>query len=80
MAKVRSEIRDIASCDTHYKHYIYTEINPDLLPSPFLTCANADAIIRFRCGSHNLPIETGRWSRLPRESRLCPKCHVIGDE
>ena len=56
------------------------QINPELLPSPFLTCANADAITRFRCGSHHLPIETLRWGRVPRENRLCPKCHVLGDE
>ena len=81
MSNLRSEIRQKASdSNTHYKYYIYTKINPELLPSPFLTCMNADSITRFRCGSHNLPIETLRWSRLPRENRLCPKCHVLGDE
>ena len=37
--------------------------------------------------SHNLKIETGRWSRLPRESRVCncnnlvvqDECHVLLD-
>ena len=27
---------------------------------------------RLRLGSHRLKIETGRWSRIPRELRLCP--------
>ena len=35
--------------------------------------------------SHNLKIETGRWSRIPRESRVCScnniviqdECHVL---
>ena len=55
-------------------------MNPELLPSPFLASSAGDPIIRFRCGSHSLPIETGRWSRTPREQRLCPTCQVIGDE
>ena len=67
--------------DKHYRFYIYKEFNPQLLPSPFLACANgADAITRFRLGSHNLPIETGRWSRVKREERLCRTCKVLGDE
>ena len=41
--------------DKHYRFYIYKEFNPQLLPSPFLACSNgADAITRFRLGSHNL--------------------------
>ena len=31
------------------------------------------AFTRFRTSSHRLRVETGRWSRLPRERRLC-KC------
>ena len=29
--------------------------------------------------SHNLKIETGRWSRIPRENRLC-ECGEVQDE
>ena len=29
------------------------------------------AFTRFRLSSHRLRIETGRWSRLPREQILC---------
>ena len=36
--------------------------------------------MKFRLGSHNLPIETGRWKGLIREDRMCEECHVIGDE
>ena len=44
-------------------------------------CAKgADAITRFRLGSHTLPIETGRWGRIKRENRLCRTCKVLGDE
>jgi len=31
---------------------------------------------RLRLSSHKLAIETGRWSSIPREDRLCP-CGVI---
>ena len=42
---------------------------------------------KLRLMSHNLKIETGRWSRLPRESRVCncnnlvvqDECHVLLD-
>jgi len=34
---------------------------------------------RLRLSSHRLRIETGRWSRLPRENRLCP-CGAVQDE
>ena len=56
-------------------------MNPGLLPSPFLNSANlGNLITRFRLGSHKLPVETGRWRRINRDERLCPKCHVFGDE
>ena len=82
LSEVRSAIRAKArDVDNHYRFYIYLMINRDLLPSPFLSCVTVgDAITRFRCGSHNLPIETGRWRRTPREARLCSNCHVMGDE
>jgi hypothetical protein len=39
-------------------------------------------LIRFRCGSHDLGIETGRWQQRARQQRCCTKCsqHVIDDE
>ena len=37
------------------------------------------AFTRFRVGSHRFRIETGRWSRTPRERRLCP-CGEVQDE
>ena len=40
----------------------------------------ASDIIRFRVGSHYLPIETGRWNRKLRHERVCPNCGEIGDE
>ena len=79
--KLKTNIRSKGFTDQKYRFHKYCEINPDLLPSPFLSChANADSITRFRLGSHKLPIETGRWTRTPRADGLCPKCNLIGDE
>ena len=78
---LRAHIRQMASSDQHYRYYIYHKINPELLPSPFLSSGNnSDLITRFRLGSHRLPIETGRWQRIPRLERVCPLCNVLGDE
>jgi hypothetical protein len=30
--------------------------------------------MRFRCGSHNLAVATGRWNKCPRGQRICQKC------
>ena len=32
------------------------------------------ALARFRLGSHNLRIATGRWNRIARHLRVCDKC------
>ena len=81
---VKRKIREYAS-DTskdHYKYEIYVEFNPELQKSPFIDNPNplSGDIIRFRLGSHLLPIETGRWSRTKRPGRLCIECGVLGDE
>ena len=51
-------------------------------PLPFINCVHPSAtdITRFRLGAHKLPIEKGRWTRIPREERKCPTCGVLGDE
>ena len=65
-----------------YRFQIYHELNPELQQSPFITNLHpvSGDIIKFRVGSHNLPIETGRWSRKLRADRLCTECMVLGDE
>ena len=79
--EVKERLRSCAE-NNQYKYEIYGEINPNLVTSPFLGSLNkfSGDIIRFRLGSHNLPIETGRWSRIPRDERLCGVCKVLGDE
>lgn len=64
------------------KFTMYVTNNPNLEPSPFLNCMHplTRDILRFRVGSHSLPIETGRWSQRKREDRICDLCGVVGDE
>ena len=80
--ELKSKIRTLGSSDTHYKYWIYLKLNPELTPSPFLNRIDyvGKSITKFRLGSHKLIIETGRWSRIPRENRLCCTCGVVGDE
>ena len=82
ITSVKQKIRDLASRDDKYKYTIYTELNPELEKSPFVTNPHplSREIIKFRLGSHSLPIETGRWARKVRADRVCTDCHVLGDE
>ena len=78
---LKQRIYDLANAE-HYKFKIYVDLNPNLAPSPFLQSVHpiASEIIKFRLGSHYLPIETGRWNRTPRHERLCNFCGEFGDE
>ena len=82
LCKLKDHIRNLASDDSHYKYNMYLTINPILSPSIFINEMKfiANKLIIFRLGSHHLPIETGRWSRKPRNERLCNSCGVLGDE
>ena len=61
----------------------YKDLNPTLEKSCLYTQDVPEhvriKITRLRLSSHNLKIETGRWSRLPKEERLC-SCGVIQTE
>ena len=77
---MKQEIRTLAQ-NGHYKYQIYLKFNPNLEKSPFIDILHplSNIIIKFRLGSHKLPIETGRWSRISRDQRFCTVCGV-GDE
>ena len=81
--EVKKNIRNLASNkEKHYKFWVYTQMNPYLVVSPFLSRMDAvgKSIIKFRLGSHKLKIETGRWTNTPRELRLCSTCNQLEDE
>ena len=41
-----------------------------------MSTAKLQMILRFRMGSHLLPIEQGRHLRLPRHRRVCRLCYA----
>ena len=64
----------------------YKLLNPDLFaPQIYIGQSSVPehqriAYTRIRLGSHRLKIETGRWSRTPRERRLCSCGHVQDED
>ena len=67
------------------KYMTYVQkMNPSLSVHDMYALNDADetrrlTTIRIRLSSHNRAIERGRWSRIPREERLC-SCGAIQDE
>ena len=72
--------------NTGSKFAMYVNVNPELTPHPLYRFTGphyeSDRVIftRLRLSSHDLAIEKGRWSRIPREHRLCPCGHVQTEE
>ena len=64
-------------CYRLYKTEFLFEQYISILP-PYLM----NYLCKFRCGSHRLPIETGRWENIQRSDRLCHLCNLnrLGDE
>ena len=67
------------------KAVVYKEMNTDLrVHDVYTTGGYIDerkrvSFTKFRLSSHRLKIETGRWSRIPRDNRLC-ECGDVQDE
>lgn len=78
MENIRQECRQRAVAGaTRFRTYM--DINPDLSvhalykPSDLYTPdSRRIEVTRLRLSSHRLHVETGRWSRIPRELRTCP--------
>ena len=77
---------NIVATSNQSKFLFYHSINPDCKIHEVYTRKRyfipehyRMAFTRMRLSSHRLRIETGRWTRLPRERRLCP-CGLIQDE
>ena len=66
---------DRACADVDSKLATYQQVNPTLSEPPYLNkiLIETDRILltRFRCGSHSLLIETGRFVNIPRNDRVC---------
>lgn len=74
---VKRIVRDSAPGATKLTTYM-THMNPQQVVHPvytskqFIPDYKREAFTRLRLMSHNLRIEVGRWSRTPREQRVCP--------
>ena len=69
---------DRVQSSTRTKSATYTSINPEFVIHPIYQQGEEAvddylriAFTRFRTSSHRLKVETGRWSRIPRERRYC---------
>ena len=76
-------INDNARSRTH----LYCAIKERFELEPYLYIVpnekHRTALSQFRCSSHHLAIETGRWRKprpVPRELRICRLCKVTEDE
>ena len=70
-------IKEKSSTETGTRARSYRLINPNLHVHPVYTSTEyieenkRVTFTRFRLSSHRLKVETGRWSRTPRENRIC---------
>ena len=80
-----AEIKRRVSTSDRTKSKIYSRINQDFMTHPvyysrqLIPETYRMSFTRLRLTSHNLRSETGRWSRLPADRRLCP-CGGVQDE
>ena len=83
--KGMNDLKRTVSTSERTKSVLYCRLNPGLVthtvymsrkltPEPYRI-----SFTRLRLTSHNLKSETGRWSRIPADRRLCP-CGGIQDE
>ena len=82
VAEIKREVNLLAD-NGSYKFQIYRKFNPSLVKSPFIDLPHplSNRIIKFRLGSHKLPVETSRWRGIVnREERVCDECGVFGNE
>ena len=72
--------------ETGTKAVTYKEMNPGLkvhkvyLTDKYIDERKRGVFTKFRVSSHSLKVETGRWSRIERENRLCDCERGVQDE
>ena len=87
ISEARDNLYERIRASTRTKYVTYRDINPTMAVHNVYTVNNKSIIkehyrisfTRLRLSSHRLKIETGRWTRLPRERRLC-QCGAVQDE
>ena len=76
LSKFLEDTKEAVSTSMSTRNVTYCLLNPSLSVSDMYSCTRVPeygriAISQLRLSSHKLKIETGRWSRIPREHRLC---------
>ena len=66
------------------KLFLYSKVKKNMKMEEYLinenSFKNRQLVTKFRLSDHNLNIEMGRYSNIPRENRLCNICQVLEDE
>ena len=75
-ASTVTKINDKSNNDAESRLGVYLQVNPNLTPPAYrhdILEFERVLLTRYRCGSHNLKIETGRLCnpKIPRDERLC---------
>ena len=70
------EMKEKGRSEEGSRYQMYRKLNPELSKHEIYWAKDISeykriSFSRFRTGSHRLKIETGRWSRIPRERRVC---------
>ena len=87
--EVRANMLETMTNSEKTRFKTYCSINPEMSMHPvydikpvknFIPEHYRLAFTRMRTSSHRLRVETGRWSRLPRDQRLCKCGKAVGDE
>ena len=78
------EIIQSVENSTSTRRTAYKTINPELKVHPVYSTSSLNehdrvAFSRMRLSSHHLKFETGRWSRIPPEDRLCACGNIQSD-
>ena len=84
LGRERAQTRQWIRTSSSSRMTQYLSTNPRLTPPCFYNCDLPEhkriALTRIRLSSHHLKIETGRWSRIPRDQRLCSCGEVQTEE
>jgi hypothetical protein len=73
----------LSKLDQKSKLYLFSNLKQNLSVESYLSISNFEyrkLITKLIISEHNLLIEKGRHSNIPREQRLCSHCKCIDDE
>ena len=69
-----SELRNSSKLETYC--LIKTNFERESYLEQVTNIKHRTALTKFRCSSHRLLIEEGRYRNIPREQRVCTKCNM----